>query len=144
MMKQWARLLLFVLVFFGCQNVERPNKPKNLISKEIMVEVLTEAYMANAARSVNNQAIIDKGIQMDTLIYGKFGIDSLQFVQSNAYYATDLNAYLEIFQKVESRLKAKQQKLDSIRQLDKNRKDSIANKQKIQEISAEPLRDSLI
>lgn len=144
MMKQWSQLLLFVLVFFGCQNVERPQKPKNLISKEKMVEVLTEAYLANAARSVNNQAIIDKGIQMDTLIYGKFNIDSLQFVQSNAYYATDLNTYLEIFQKVETRLRAKQQKLDSIRQLDKNRKDSIANKQKAEKPQAEPLRDSLI
>ena len=58
-MKHWVPIFVLILSILGCQNVERPEKPKNLISKEKMVDVLTEAYLANAARSVNNQAIID-------------------------------------------------------------------------------------
>lgn len=143
-MKYCALILICLLSFWGCQDVKQPEKPKNLISKEKMVDMLTEAYLANAARSVNNQAIIDKGIKMDSLIYKNFGVDSLQFAKSNEYYAADINVYMDIFQKVEARIVSMQQKLDSIREIDRSRKDSI-EKQKIEKkTDAEPLRDSLI
>ena len=81
---------------------------------------------------------------MDSLIYKNFGVDSLQFAKSNAYYAADVNTYMEIFQKVEARLVAMQKKMDSIREADNKRKDSIG-KQKVEDkASAEPVRDSLI
>ena len=133
-----------ILSILGCQNVERPEKPKNLISKEKMVDVLTEAYLANAARSVNNQAIIDKGIKVDSLIFKKFEVDSVQFAKSNDYYAADINMYLDIFQKVEARLVAMEKKLDSIRNMDRKRKDSVESQQNKERIIAEPKRDSLI
>tara|TARA_R100000306_G_scaffold12297_3_gene14731 strand:- start:1127 stop:1558 length:432 start_codon:yes stop_codon:yes gene_type:complete len=143
-MKHWVPIFVLILSILGCQNVERPEKPKNLISKEKMVDVLTEAYLANAARSVNNQAIIDKGIKVDSLIFKKFELDSVQFAKSNDYYAADINMYLDIFQKVEARLVAMEKKLDSIRDLDRKRKDSVESQQNKERIIAEPKRDSLI
>ena len=143
-MKHWVPILILILSILGCQNVERPEKPKNLISKEKMVDVLTEAYLANAARSVNNQAIIDKGIQVDSLIFKKFEVDSVQFAKSNDYYAADINMYLDIFQKVEARLVAMEKKLDSIRDLDRKRNDSVESQQNKERTIAEPKRDSLI
>jgi hypothetical protein len=143
-MKHWVPILILILSILGCQNVERPEKPKNLISKEKMVDVLTEAYLANAARSVNNQAIIDKGIKVDSLIFKKFEVDSVQFAKSNDYYAADINMYLDIFQKVEARLVAMEKKLDSIRDLDRKRKDSVESNQNKERIIADPKRDSLI
>ncbi len=143
-MKHWVPIFVLILSILGCQNVERPEKPKNLISKEKMVDVLTEAYLANAARSVNNQAIIDKGIKVDSLIFKKFEVDSVQFAKSNDYYAADINMYLDIFQKVEARLVAMEKKLDSIRDLDRKRKDSVESQQNKERIIAEPKRDSLI
>lgn len=142
-MKYWALIFIFTLSFVGCQDVEQPEKPKNLISKEKMVDLLTEAYLANAARSVDNQSIIVKGIKLDSLIYKNFGVDSLQFAKSNAYYAADVNVYMEIFQKVEARLTAMQKKTDSIRDMEKRRVDSIGKK-KNEAVDAEPVRDSLI
>ena len=143
-MKHWVPILILILSILGCQNVERPEKPKNLISKEKMVDVLTEAYLANAARSVNNQAIIDKGIKVDSLIFKKFEVDSVQFAKSNDYYAADINMYLDIFQKVEARLVAMEKKLDSIRNMDRKRKDSVESQQNKERTIAEPIRDSLI
>jgi hypothetical protein len=143
-MKQAAFFFILTISLFGCQNVKQPEKPKDLISKDKMVEILSEAYLANAARSVNNQAILDKSIKMDSLIYKNFGVDSLQFANSNAYYAANVNSYLEIFQKVETKLTAMQQKMDSIRDIQSTKKDSIGN-QKIKDITdEEPTRDSLI
>ncbi|MCG2417990.1 DUF4296 domain-containing protein [Aequorivita sp. F47161] len=143
-MKYWFFVFVCILSFVGCQNVEQPKKPKNLISKEKMVDILTESYMANAARSVNNQTIIERGVVLDSLIYGNFGVDSLQFAESNAFYAADINTYMEIFQKVESRLAAKQQKMDSLRQVKRALKDSISTKDFEEINEAEPLKDSLI
>ena len=143
-MKHLPILFLLVLTFIGCQNVTQPEKPKDLISKEKMVDLLTEAYLANAARSVNNQAIVDKGIKMDSLIYKNFGVDSLQFANSNTYYAADVNTYMEIFQKVETRLVAMQKKMDSIREAHNKTKDSIEKRKFEEKVSAEPVRDSLI
>lgn len=116
-MKYWI-VFLIPLMIVACQDVQRPEKPKNLIAKDVMAEVLTEAYLANAGRSVDNKTVEIKGVKIDSFIYNKFGIDSLQFVRSNNYYAADINTYVDIFQKVEENLKAIENRLDSIRDLD--------------------------
>lgn len=123
-MRSWP-ILIFVLSFWGCQDVKQPEKPKNLIGKDKMINVLTEAYLANAARSIDNKAMIAEGIQIDSLIYSKFDIDSLQFVKSNAYYAADVNTYIALFQEVEVKLNAMIQDLDSIRKEGNQSQDSI-------------------
>lgn len=143
-MKNWTIILIFTLTFFGCQNVKQPEKPKNLIAKDKMIDMLTEAYLANAARSVDNKSIISKGIKMDSLVYKNFGVDSIQFAQSNEFYASDVNVYMEIFQKVEARLTGMQKEMDSIRETEKSKKDSISKKNDDKKPNAVPIKDSLI
>lgn len=113
-MKPWI-VLIFIFVLGACQDVKRPEKPKNLIGKDKMATILTESYLINAARNVDNKTILEAGIALDSLFYDKFGIDSLQFVQSNAYYAADVDAYMSLLQVVEARLEAMQRELDSLR-----------------------------
>lgn len=103
-MRYWY-LVITTLFLVGCQDIKQPEKPIDLIEKDKMVEILTETYLANAARSINNKKIIAEGIKIDSMIYRKFGIDSTQFAKSNAYYAADVNQYIEIFTSVESNLK---------------------------------------
>lgn len=119
-MKYWF-IVILTLTFAACQDVKHPQKPKNLIAKDKMAEVLTEAYLANAGRSVDNKTLLVKGVKLDSLIYVKFGIDSLQFVRSNDYYAANINSYVEIFQKVEDNLKLLEAELDSIRVLERGK-----------------------
>lgn len=141
-MKQFALLFVFTLSFLGCQNVTQPEKPKDLIPKGKMVDILTETYMLNAARSVDNKSIISKGLQMDSLIYRNFGVDSLQFEKSNAFYAADINTYMSIFQEVESRLDVMQKKMDSLWERERLVRDSI-NKQ-TENKNGQPKKDSLL
>lgn len=109
-------LLLFSIIFLAaCQNVERPEKPKDLISEDVMVDVLTDAYLNNAARSFNNRELITKGARLDSLIYKKHHIDSLQFTKSNDYYASQLNTYISIFQKVQNNLTIMEKTADSLK-----------------------------
>lgn len=122
-MRYW--LVIASVFFVGCQDVKRPEKPKNLISKEKMADVLTEAYLSNAAQSVRNQAIFKEEISLDSLIFAKFDIDSLQFVKSNDYYAIDSNSYIEILEKVEANLEFYEESLDSIRDAHQKQRNDI-------------------
>ncbi|MEH6763640.1 MAG: DUF4296 domain-containing protein [Aequorivita antarctica] len=143
-MKQSIFFIVFVLSLFGCQDVNQPEKPKNLISKDKMVDILTETYLDNAARSIDNKSIIAKGIKMDSMVYKNYGIDSLQFAKSNAFYAADVNMYMEIVGEVEARLNTMQQKMDSIWEKEWVRKDSIKRQSKEVKANSEPVKDSLI
>ena len=143
-MKHFAILFIFILSFFGCQNVDHPEKPENLIPKDKMVDILTETYLANAARSVDNKTIIAKGIKMDSLIYRNFDVDSIQFAKSNAFYANDVNTYMSIFQEVETRLDVMQKKMDSLWESERYIKDSISKKSKEDQRDIESVKDSSI
>jgi hypothetical protein len=124
------RILLFtisLLFLFGCQSVEKPEKPDDLIAKDMMVEILMDAYLSNAAKSVNNKIIRQNRIKLDSLIYKKYGIDSIQFVKSHAWYNADLDLYSEIFTEIELRLEAMKKEIDSTSFPDK--KSNIQRKQ---------------
>ena len=129
------RNILIVIIIFSlwsCQDVKRPEIPTDLIPEEQMVEVLTEVYLVNAARSFDNRTIIDNKMKLDSFIYTKFDIDSLQFVRSNAYYTSNLATYDKLFLKVEERMKAIKKNVDSlmlvrVKEMEAQRiKDSIA------------------
>ena len=104
-------ICLFVM---ACQDVKRPQIPANLITQDAMVLVLVDAYTINAARSIDNRIIVNNGVLLDSILYSKHGIDSLQFAQSNAYYASDLEAYKNIFLKVEAQLQLEKIKKDTL------------------------------
>jgi hypothetical protein len=112
-MKKWyIGILLGVLL--GCQDVQKPEKPDDLIPKEKMVSILTESYLGNAAASINNRTMRERGIELDSFIYAKYNIDSVQFAKSNAYYTTDLDVYADMFRQVENRLQELQKVTDSL------------------------------
>ncbi len=142
-MKGGLLVILFFLFLMGCQDVHHPEKPKNLISKEKMIDVLSEAYLANAARSVNNRKILENGLKLDSLIYAKYNIDSLQFAKSNAYYSDNMNMYNDIFQKVEERFNGMLKKRDSLEMV-KKKQDSINGKPENVKKIVEEIKDSLI
>ncbi|MEZ4817346.1 MAG: DUF4296 domain-containing protein [Flavobacteriaceae bacterium] len=111
-----------------------------MIPKDKMVAILVESYTGNAARSINNKVLMDQVVALDSLIYKKYAIDSLQFAQSNAYYASQLNEYIDILKVVEERLvvqkaeidtliireaKAVKDSIDALKEPQKKKKDSI-------------------
>ena len=105
-------LLLFTLV--ACQDVNAPRKPDNLIPKEMMVDILTDCYINNAARSISYVKLKDSGIKLDSMIYLKYQIDSVQFTLSNEYYSLQFNTYIDMLTQVEERLEKIKSQTDSI------------------------------
>ena len=113
-MKNFVLLFITSVFLFSCQDVQVPEKPKNLIPKEKMVQIFTDAYLANAARNLNAKIIKDSKVALDSLLYRKYDIDSLQFAQSNAYYSLDFNTYKEILETVEKNLLKRKTELDTL------------------------------
>ena len=127
-------ILTVIIIFFlwSCQDVKRPEIPADLIPEEQMVDILTEVYLVNAARSFDNRTIMDNKMKLDSFIYKKFDIDSLQFVRSNAYYTSNLATYDKLFLKVQERMQAIKKNVDSlmlvrVKEMEEQRiKDSIS------------------
>ncbi|MFK5983138.1 MAG: DUF4296 domain-containing protein [Flavobacteriaceae bacterium] len=113
-----------VLFLYSCQDVKRPEKPTNLISKDKMVDILSDVYISNASRNVNNKLIKKMNLRLDSLIYAKYEIDSLQFVKSNAFYSSDLKTYGNLLSQVKSRFEILKIEKDSLYKIAK-KEDSI-------------------
>ncbi|PQB05830.1 DUF4296 domain-containing protein [Aureitalea marina] len=107
-------IVLIFLIGLGCQHIERPKMPENLIPRDKMINILTDLYINNAARSVNVRVLRNNGIVLDSLLYVKYDIDSLQFTRSNAYYTSDLDNYNSMFEEIEQRLVAMKSRYDSL------------------------------
>jgi hypothetical protein len=117
-MKIVLNIALIVLLCSGCQDVKYPEPPENLLPKEKFIQVLADAYVANASRSrsVNNRILRTNGVQLDSLLYNKHQVDSLSFAESNSYYASNLEVYTDIIVKVQKLLTEKKARVDSLSQ----------------------------
>jgi hypothetical protein len=133
-LSKYALLIFLALGVFACQDVVRPDIPEQIIPEAKMVDVLVEAYIGNAARSNNNRVLRMGGVQLDSILYAKYEIDSLQFAQNTAYYASQIDPYMRILEQVETKLSGVKKSLDSIALIDaeqqKKDKDSLLDSAK--------------
>lgn len=114
---KFSLVIIVILCLTSCQDVKYPEAPQNLIPENKMVEVLTEAYLINAARSFDKRTITENKVKLDSFIYKKFDIDSLQFAENNAFYTSDLNTYNDLFVRVQERLNFLKVRVDSIHEI---------------------------
>jgi len=124
--------ILGILMLMGCaqQVVE---KPKDLIPREKMVDILHDLALLNATRSTLGNRMEETGTDVMEFLYGRYGIDSVQFVQSDLYYAAQPLVYQALYTEVESRLQARskileevaEKRSDSIQKASERRQDSI-------------------
>ena len=127
-LKRFSIYLSIILLASACYNSGKPKKPDNLIAKEKMVDILIDAKLIASANSANRKIMEDHGVKLNTYVYTKHNIDSLQFALSNAYYAFHIKDYEAIYVKVkdsleilqakfmeeEQRIRAEQEEKDSL------------------------------
>jgi len=86
-------------------------KPDNLIPKEKMVLILNDLAIVNAAKITNAQILRNHEIEPTEYIFAKYGIDSIQFVESDRYYASVPEEHEEIYTAVEVKLEAEKERI---------------------------------
>tara|TARA_B100000809_G_scaffold22902_1_gene20048 strand:- start:13416 stop:14027 length:612 start_codon:yes stop_codon:yes gene_type:complete len=120
-MKKSFLLFLFIGLI-SCTSNTIFKEPDDLIPKEKMVELITDLYLTNSAKSYRNN-LKERNIDYTFLVYEKHGIDSTRFKRSNFYYTTKIDDYEDIYLEVEKNIKALNTNFKAI----KKERDSIKN-----------------
>ena len=88
-------------------------KPSNLISKENMINIIYDLSLLEAIRTQAATVSQNYAVKPNAYIYKKYKIDSLQFANSNQYYASQIDSYKELYNQVNLRLEANLKMADS-------------------------------
>lgn len=100
-------LLAFLLVLISCTSAIE--KPKKLIEKDKMVDILYDIALLEAIKSQNvNGGINSK--KANEFLFQKYKIDSLQWEENNKYYAADIEEYKKMYEEVKQRIQEETQK----------------------------------
>lgn len=111
-MKKIVSIVACVLFLWSCKS--EVEKPEKLFSEEQMVDMIYDLTILEAIKNNNPSFLEDKSIDPYTYIYKKYKIDSLQFVQNNKYYASDVKEYAKIYEKVLSRIEQNKSEADTL------------------------------
>ncbi|WP_394974710.1 DUF4296 domain-containing protein [uncultured Croceitalea sp.] len=138
----FSLVVFLVLISCGEKVIE---EPKNLIPEEKMASILYDLAILNSTKGTNPSFLKKNRIELMPFIFEKYKIDSLQFAQSDVYYASIPLKYQSIYETVEERLtkevevleKEKKRKADSTRKASELRRDSLKTTIKL------PANDSL-
>ena len=135
-MKHTYITLAIVLFFGACTSNTIYKKPKDLIPKDQMVDLMVDMYMANVSVNLPNKDNL-RNIQYFPLVYKKHKIDSTRFKNSNLYYMSKIKDYLDINQRVIDKLEILKKAKEAVRKIE----DSI---QKIKSDSIQKIKSDSI
>ena len=106
MIVMMKKILLFSVVFslfISCKK-DIVKEPAHLIDKTKMVDIMYDLTLIGAMRNQNTALLDSFKNNSNEYIYKKYKIDSIQFAQSNIYYAADYKEYKKMYEQVKSRL----------------------------------------
>jgi len=108
-------------------------EPENLIPKDKMADILHDLAILNSTKATASNKFDDSGIDIMEFLYKKYDIDSVQFTQSDLYYASIPLEYQSLYETVEKKLDSQAKimeetakaKNESVRKASAAKKDSI-------------------
>jgi len=118
--------IFFLLTFlFSCTSNTIFKKPKDLIPKDTMENLILEMTIASSAKYSNNKNL-ERNINYMPLVFDKYQIDSARFERSNVYYTSKIDDYKKMLENVSLRLETiKKEFTDKKNVKDSMRRDSV-------------------
>jgi hypothetical protein len=139
-MKKIASFFIILIVLVGCKK-ELVKEPKRLIEREKMVNIMYDLSLLEAMK-IDNPALMDSfKSNSNQYIYKKYKIDSVQFAQSNIYYAADYKEYEKMYNQVKVRLENEKTQVNSLMKLEA-KKEMLKAKEK-NRLKAKKVSDSI-
>jgi len=92
-----------------------------VLEEELMVDILTDIAFIRAAKTSSRKVFDEKGINPESYILRKYGVDSIVFAENNAWYGGQLERYKAMFTKVKSNIEGSKIKYEKL----KKEEDSI-------------------
>ena len=121
-MKKGLYLLIVIFAVTACAE-KVVKEPKNLIPIDKMEQILYDIAIINAAKNIDVQVLRKNSIEAMEYIYAKYGVDSIQFVESDIYYASIPSDYEAMYSRILDSVKIRKEIAD---ELQKKYNDSIA------------------
>ncbi|MGV3695771.1 DUF4296 domain-containing protein [Flavobacterium sp.] len=103
-------IICCALFFMNCNNGSVA-KPDNLIERDKMTDILYDISLLEAIKAQNINGGLSSKTSSD-YIYKKYKIDSVQFVKSNKYYASDIAEYKKMVEEVKERIARETAKIE--------------------------------
>jgi hypothetical protein len=140
-MKKIVPFFIVLIALVGCKK-ELVKEPKRLIERKKMVNIIYDLSLLEAMK-VENQGFMDSiKYTSNQYIYKKYKIDSVQFAQSNIYYAADYVEYEKIYTEVKARLDKEKKQVDSLikAEAEKEKLKAKAKKKQQEKAAAETIK----
>ena len=102
-MKGILAAIATLLLLLACESRVNYEKPKDLIPREQMIDMLFDMHLAVGTSNVKNKNL-EKGRNYMSLVYEKYDIDSTRFKISNIYYTSRVVEYEEMLEEVQERI----------------------------------------
>jgi hypothetical protein len=112
-MKKAVSFLVIVMLFFSCKD-EAVKEPDRLIDKEVMENIIYDLSLLDAIKYNEPNTTENYRVNPKEFIFRKYKVDSTQFAQNNAYYASNFDEYKAIYDNVVKRIDGKKAILDSV------------------------------
>lgn len=112
-MKNCIVIMLVLFLSVSCKK-DLVKQPAKLIEKGKMIDIMYDLSILDAMKYQNPLSLDSMETNPTKFILKKYKVDSLQFAQSNMYYATDYETYKEMFDEISKRLAVNQRATDSI------------------------------
>ena len=93
-MRKLVAFFLLFAILISCQKSAVP-KPDNLIDEDVMVDIMYDISILEAMKSQKGDVLESNSINPNTYIFKKYKIDSLQFANSDKFYASEIKKYKE-------------------------------------------------
>lgn len=127
-MKNFVFIILVLFLSVSCKK-ELVKQPAKLIGKEKMMDIIYDLTLLEAIKYQQPLSLDSVESSPKKFIFKKYKVDSLQFAKSNIYYASDYDAYKEMFDQINARLE-KEKKSTDLKLKAEEKKAAKANKNK--------------
>nr|WP_315221362.1 DUF4296 domain-containing protein [uncultured Flavobacterium sp.] len=112
-MKKLVLIFLVLFLAVSCKK-ELVKEPKGLLDREKMVNIMYDLSVLEAVRYQNPLSVDSMDTNPTKFILRKYKVDSVQFSQSNKYYAANYETYKDMFDEINARLEKQKKVLDSL------------------------------
>ncbi len=119
-MKNFVVIVLVLFLAVSCKK-ELVKQPAKLIAKDKMIDIMYDLSLLEAMKYQHPVSADSVETDPTKFILKKYKVDSLQFSQSNQYYAADYEEYKNMFDEIGKRLAVKQRATDSIVKLEEKK-----------------------
>lgn len=97
-MKKYLLIAIAGLLLAACRDTA--SKPDRFIEEDKMVTILYDLYVIEGIRQSNPSSFLERHLEPSEYVLKKYGVDSLQFVESDHWYAADTDRYKNLYKKV--------------------------------------------